>query len=120
MNLVSYSDHIIITDSGCGRFGGGAIPPNRAITGDVWYNPSLGSLEVYDGCNWNQMENQTIDLGPEAYEALQWVAEQRQKEQKLKELANDHVAVANALKQVQEAEEKLSVITALADADYEK
>ena len=83
--------------------------------GNIRFNTTTQILEVYDGMMWRPMEMSTVNvsLTPDAVEAIAWANQQRGEEMKIKELADKHPAVADQLAAVQEAEEKLRMITLL-------
>jgi hypothetical protein len=55
----------------------------------------------------------TVSLTPDAVDAIGWVNQKRHDEMKIKALAEKYPAVADQLAAVQEAEEKLRMITLL-------
>jgi len=55
----------------------------------------------------------SLSLTPDAVAAIAWASQQRHDEMKIKELAEKHPAVADQLAAVQEAEEKLQMVTLL-------
>jgi hypothetical protein len=83
--------------------------------GNIRFNTSTQSLEVYDGSMWRPMEMgmTTVSLTQDAVDAIGWVNQKRLEEMKIKELAERHPAVADQLAAVQEAEEKLRMLTLL-------
>jgi uncharacterized heparinase superfamily protein len=83
--------------------------------GNMRFNTSTQSVEVWDGSMWKPMEMSTVNvsLTPDAVDAISWVNRKRHEEMKIKELAEKHPAVADQLAAVHEAEEKLRMITLL-------
>jgi hypothetical protein len=83
--------------------------------GNIRFNTTNQGLEVYDGTMWHpiQMDTVSLSLTPDAVAAIAWASQQRHDEMKIKELAERHPAVADQLAAVQEAEEKLRMITLL-------
>ena len=83
--------------------------------GDLRFNTVLQCLEVWDGQMWQPllMSDVSLSLTSDAVEAIDWVNQKRVEEHKIKELAEQHPAVADQLAAVREAEEKLRMITAL-------
>jgi len=59
------------------------------------------------------MDTVNVSLTPDAVAAIAWASQQRHDEMKIKELAERHPAVADQLAAVQEAEEKLRMVTLL-------
>jgi hypothetical protein len=86
--------------------------------GNIRFNTTIQGLEVYDGTMWHpiQMGMATVSLTQEAVDAIGWVNRKRHEEMKIKELAEKHPAVADQMAAVQEAEEKLRMITLLVQA----
>ena len=83
--------------------------------GNIRFNTTNQGLEVYDGTMWHpiQMGTVSLSLTPDAVAAIAWASQQRHDEMKIKELAERHPAVADQLAAVQEAEEKLRMLTLL-------
>jgi hypothetical protein len=83
--------------------------------GNMRFNTSTQSVEVYDGSMWKPMEMSTVNLSltQEAVDAIGWVNQKRVEEMKIKELAERYPAVADQLAAVREAEEKLRMVTLL-------
>lgn len=83
--------------------------------GNMRFNTTTQSIEVYDGQLWQplQMSESTLMLTPEAVAAIDWAHKKLKEEMKIKVLAEKHPAVADQLAAVQEAEEKLRMVTLL-------
>ena len=83
--------------------------------GNMRFNTTTQSVEVYDGMMWRPMEMGTVNLSltSDAVAAIAWASQQRHDEMKIKELADKHPAVADQLAAVREAEEKLRMVTLL-------
>ena len=83
--------------------------------GNIRFNTTNQNLEVYDGTMWHpiQMGTVSLSLTPDAVAAIAWASQQRHDEMKIKELAERHPAVADQLAAVQQAEEKLRMVTLL-------
>ena len=83
--------------------------------GNIRFNTTIQSLEVYDGMMWKPMEMNTVNLSltQDAVEAIDWANHKRGEEMKIKELAEKYPAVADQLAAVREAEEKLRMVTLL-------
>jgi hypothetical protein len=48
-------------------------PPSRPITGQAWYNTSLGSLNVYNGTAWTPVGSATTsNTEPEGFDGALW------------------------------------------------
>jgi len=83
--------------------------------GNMRFNTTNQSVEVYDGQMWQpmQMTDVSLMLTGDAVDAIAWADQKRQEEMKIKALAEQHPAVADQLAAVREAEEKLRMIAAL-------
>jgi hypothetical protein len=83
--------------------------------GNIRFNTTNQGLEVYDGTMWHpiQMGTVSLSLTPDAVAAIAWASQQRHDEMKIKELAERHPAVADQVAAVQQAEEKLRMLTLL-------
>jgi len=83
--------------------------------GNMRFNTTTQSIEVYDGSMWRPMEMSTVNLSltQDAVEAIDWVNQRRKEEHDIRVLAEKYPAVADQLAAVREAEEKLRVVTAL-------
>jgi hypothetical protein len=88
--------------------------------GNMRYNTTNQSVEVYDGNIWIQlsMSYASVGLTGEAESLLDWAREKRNKEIELTALANKHPAVAKALENLNKAQEQLDLI-AILSKDYE-
>lgn len=48
-------------------------PPSRPLTGQAWYNTSLGSLNVYNGTAWTPVGSATTsNIPPEGFDGALW------------------------------------------------
>lgn len=83
--------------------------------GNMRFNTTTQSVEVYDGQMWQpmQMTDVSLMLTSDAVEAIDWVNQKRKEEHDIRALAEQHPAVADQLAAVREAEEKLRMITLL-------
>jgi hypothetical protein len=68
------------------------ISPGAQSAGMVRYNPSMDSLEVYDGIGWQHIANAhtTIELAPASREAVEWAMRKQHEERKLQDLMDQH------------------------------
>ena len=85
--------------------------------GNMQFNTTTQRIEVWDGQMWQpmQMTDVSVSLTGDAVEAIGWVNRKRVEEMKIKELAEQHPAVADQLAAVREAEEKLRMTVALVE-----
>lgn len=86
--------------------------------------PARGALrfnnarfEVWDGSYWAQVQggNGSVNLSPEAVEAINWVREKIEMDRQVERLAKESPAVADAVVTVKESLERLQVVMALAN-----
>jgi len=103
------------------------------VTGGPYFNadtpvpaPAKGALrfnnariEVWDGNYWTQMHGLygSVSLTPDAVEAINWVRAKIEIEQHIEKLAQEHVAVADALANAKESLDRLQVVVALTDKE---
>ena len=83
--------------------------------GNMRFNTTTQSVEVYDGQMWQpmQMTDVSVVLTQDAVEAISWADQKRKEEHDIRELAEQHPAVADQLAAVREAEEKLRMTVEL-------
>lgn len=91
------------------------IDTSRPSAGMVRYN--AGNIEVYDGGSWLVMQSSypTIELDHETREILQWAQNQMVEQERMKALAAQHPAVADALAARERADEAVRIAVALCD-----
>jgi hypothetical protein len=89
--------------------------------GNMRYNTSNQTMEVYDGNNWIQLPNNyaSINLDDEAVNLLDWAREKKRQEDGYQRLAQDSEAVKIALDKLRKAEAELELITILS-RDHEQ
>jgi hypothetical protein len=85
------------------------------LVGQMRYNGSSQTIEVYDGTAWLTMSPAypTIDLAPHVQAVVAWAQTKMAEEARIKELAARHPSVADALAAVERAQEQVRVVTAL-------
>ena len=83
--------------------------------GNLRFNTGQQRLEVYDGITWLElnMPHASVGLDGSAEEAIDWVQRQMAEEKRLEALAKEHPAVADAMKAVQQAQERVRIVAAL-------
>ena len=97
------------------------INMSNASAGMVRYNNQL--LEVYDGSSWIAIGGNgqaMISMDHSAERAIMWAQEKMKEEQNLKELAEKHPAIEDAVNKIKAAEDELKVITALIEKQGDK
>jgi hypothetical protein len=97
------------------------ISPGAVGAGMIRWNSNMNCFEVNDGNVWKTLDMgyATVGLTPEAESLLDWTKEKMQEEQEMKQLAQDHPAVAIALENLNKAEDQLKA-TIILSKDYEK
>lgn len=88
--------------------------------GNIRFNTSNQSMEVYDGNNWQMiaMDHASVSLNPEAESLLDWARKKRDEEMTWKSLASSNEAVKIALENLEKAKHQLDVTAKLA-REYE-
>ena len=89
----------------------------NSLIGSVRYNGSNQNLEVYDGNSWIVMSASypTVELAPHVQAVVAWAQTKMAEEERLRQLAAKHPAVADALAAVKHAEEQVRIVAALVD-----
>jgi len=89
----------------------------NSLVGQMRYNGSSQSIEVYDGNSWLMMNSAypTIELSPHVQAVVAWAQAKMAEESRIRELAAKHPTVADALEAVKRAEEQVQIATALCD-----
>lgn len=89
----------------------------NSLVGQLRYNGSNQSLEVYDGNTWLTMTSgyPTVELAPHVQAVVAWAQTKMAEESRIRELAAKHPAVADALEALKRAEEQVQIVTALVD-----
>lgn len=78
--------HVVSDD--CRPYGNYGANPGAGM---VRYNIHLSCLEVTDGMNWHQYRPRaTVELSPEAQNALSWASAKMQEERRLEDLMSQH------------------------------
>lgn len=87
--------------------------------GNMRYSPSTQNIEVYDGNSWISMPTNytTVELTPDAQQAIDWAKEERARHLQYEELAKKHPAVADAIESLKDAELKLRELAILCTED---
>ena len=92
-------------------------PSSNSLVGQMRYNGSNQSMEVYDGTTWLTMSPTytTVELSGEVQSIIHWARMKMAEEERLKELAVKHPTVADALEAVKRAEEQVCIVAALVE-----
>lgn len=91
---------------------------NGPAAGMVRFNTTNQHLEAFDGMVWVQIaNNEHVGLHQEAVEAIQWTRKKIEEEARLKELAEKHPGVADAMSELKKASEQLEIMVQLVNQD---
>jgi len=97
-NLATSSAYVTVT---------GNYPPNiynngMLNVGQLRYNPTNQSVEVYDGSSWQLMsQGVTVGLSWDADSAIRWAIEKQREEATLKERMEKHPGLKDAYEKFQ-------------------
>jgi len=108
----------------------GGTPPNTytgsvgnlcGVVGNVRFNSSSQTFEVYDGTTWVTLQNSyaSIGLTSQAESILDWAYKKMTEEAELEQLSKDNPAVAAAVENLNKAKEQLKA-TIILSKEYEK
>ena len=88
--------------------------------GNIRFNTSNQSMEVFDGSNWIMlnMDYASVGLNGEAESLLDWARQKRDEELAWQSLASENQAVKIALENLEQAKQQLNITAKLA-RDYE-
>ena len=86
--------------------------------GNVRFNTSLQTFEVYDGYTWVAVSMScNIGLIQEAEDILSWAGKKRNEEAELERLAKDSAVIADLVRQKREIEDKIKMVHILTKED---
>lgn len=90
---------------------------NQLGAGNMRYNGSIQTIEVFDGNSWLQLQGvySSVELDGATRSAIAWVQAKMAEEYRLAELAKKHPTVADAIEAVKKAEEQVRIVAALVD-----
>lgn len=90
------------------------INTTELSAGQVRFNPSTRSMEVYDGNHWvNCAGSAQVALSAGAEEILRWAQKKMQQEQDWQAMAEKNPAIKDAYEKFKQAEEQLRIVEAL-------
>lgn len=113
--LASASSHITVQVTGTPYIGVNAMAQG---VGMVRYNTSSGTMEVYDGNSWlNIQSHGMVSLNPESERALDWAVKQMNRMTKLEKMSKDNPTIADALASLKHAEEQLRLVEILCEEE---
>lgn len=89
----------------------------NTLAGQIRYNGNSQNLEVHDGQNWVQIfpSSTRIELSSEVQAVISWAQSKMFEEERFKQLAKQHPAVADAVEAVEKAQEQLKLLTIMVD-----
>lgn len=89
--------------------------------GNMRYNTSNQTMEVYDGNNWQQlgMSYATVDLSYDAQQLLEWARREQRKQMERESKIKDNPALQKALEAIKRAEENFELIYKFVEHDNE-
>jgi len=110
-SIIPSSQYISVSVSGNTTY----VPNNGQLAGQLRYNTSTQSIEIYDGISWIVMGQQyaTVDLGENTKSIMEWARKKMHEEALLESYAEQYPAIRSALDNYKEAEKQLLVMTAL-------
>jgi hypothetical protein len=110
-SITPSSQYITVSFSGNTTY----VPNNGQLAGQLRYNTSTQSIEIYDGISWIVMGQQyaVVDLGENTKSILEWARKKMCEEALLESYAAQHPAIRSALENYKEAEKQLLVMTML-------
>jgi len=82
---------------------GNCYPPPSAQPGEVWFDSSSQSIQVFDGYNWIGLPSPEPSLSWEAEQAIDRLIEMISNQDKISELAAKYPLVEEALGQLEVA-----------------
>lgn len=90
------------------------ISSSSLSAGQVRFNPTSRSMEVYDGANWITLASQAeVKLSPGAEEILRWGRQKMLEEQEWRTMAEKNPTIQDAYEKFKQAEEQLKILQAL-------
>jgi hypothetical protein len=83
--------------------------------GNMRYNTTTQSIEIYDGASWMQMQTgyANVHLTSEAESLLDWARQKRDQELELDRLAETNLAIKDLVNQIKEKKEQIKVVQKL-------
>lgn len=95
------------------------VPPNTNNPMQGVMRVNGNNIEVFSGSSWTQlgMSYPTISLNGAAQSVINWAQAKMAEEASIKQLAEKHPAVADAMNTINEAYDKLKVIVALTEEE---
>jgi len=112
------------TINGSGRYMmvNGGMPATTYINnssglgaGNIRWNASTQSMEVYDGYTWMQINTShaSVGLTPDAESALSWAIKKQYEEAELERLAKSNPTIADLVEQKKNLDHKIKMVQTL-------
>lgn len=97
------------------QFYNNAATSGNTLIGQLRYNGSSQTMEVYDGVTWLTMASSypTVELTGEVQAILTWARIKMAEEARIQELADKHPSVADAVDAVKRAQEQVRIVASL-------
>jgi hypothetical protein len=83
--------------------------------GDVRYNGTISTLEVYDGMSWLpiQSAHALIEFDPDTYSVLDWARKKQAEEAERDKLAETNPTLKALIEQLKEKEDQIEMVKIL-------
>ena len=82
--------------------------------GQVRYDPTSRSMQVYDGASWVMLASSAeVKLSPGAEEILRWSRAKMEEERNWRVMAEKNPTIRDAYEKFKQAEEQLKIVEAL-------
>lgn len=105
LDVRTYSSHPFINSS-------------SLSAGQVRFNPTNRTMEVYDGANWVMLASSAeVKLSPGAEEILRWGRAKMEEERNWREMAEKNPTIRDAYEKFKQAEEQLKIVQVLVKDD---
>ena len=86
--------------------------------GQVRFNPTSRTMEVYDGANWVMLASSAqVQLSPSAEEILRWGRLKMEEERNWRDMSEKNPTIKDAYEKFKQAEEQLKIVQALVKED---
>jgi hypothetical protein len=109
-----YSNSSYLTVVG-GTPGNPYISSGGQCAGMIRWNVNTSVQEIYNGVAWIEYRggNVNIDLNQQGQKIMRWAEERMRREEEIKALAEQYVAVKDALEASEKAQEYLDIVAGL-------
>lgn len=98
--------------------GSSYVNMSNPSAGMIRYNGNTQHTEVFDGYSWMALGGTAnIGLTAEAIEILDWAKQRMIEDRKMRELAEKHPAMADAVAELDQAADRVKIVTALVNEE---